>query len=115
MDVGFVVDHGLDTFRIQRAFCRYDPLRLAAAVPKAVLSVEVTDVASAMPHMQMRRAEKRLVADFRNRIGIDARDVFWRDLWSTNDDLSDFADWQFFGFLNRVDRAIGDADYTPFD
>src|SRR3954465_28053 len=90
MDVGIVVDPGLAPFRIQRAFGRDDPLRLATAVPKPARSIQVTHVARAMPRVRVSSVNKRRVTDFRNRIGVDARDVFWRDLWSTYDELSDF-------------------------
>ena len=70
--------------------------------------VEVAAVAHAMPDVAA-------VGDFRQGVGLDARDVTPRDHRPADDQFADLAGGQFFDRLQRADRPVDHADHLPLD
>src|SRR5205823_2845924 len=70
--------------------------------------VEAADVAHAVP-------EGLSVADFVERVGFGACNVFGGDDASANDEFADFTGRQLLGFGECGDGLVGDAGDLPFD
>ena len=114
------IEDRLDAFREQRPVCRFDALRLAAAVPEAALR---------------RRDSRRRPCDAKKRFsesGVCRRFVGCcslilrciaqccvtysrRHLRPADDQLADFARRQFLRVVDRRNRLVGDANHAPLD